>query len=246
MGLASSRMVHVEEMLSSPSLRRTIQQSWTQDNIRNLGSNSHQIDKNNATMTLAVLTSAANELASFLKTEYENSLYIYEWDILEVMSGNLVASKCFYDTLMQQNLSNCTIKWLSTDAIRWPTHYSDIPFEQCHAVDAVATYGINSNILLMISPPPYKTPIDNELEEDMGYCDYFACCDYIAQTKVLQKKRFIVFVGELGASDGSEGMYCLLMENVHLDLRRRHMLFTGTDICGGPIEKELFIFEIKV
>ena len=247
MGLAVSRRVRVGDLFDKPCLRQRIQQSWTSKNIQNHGVSNHQ-EEDRSTLQTWILKLAAKDLILFLKTEHQNLALIQEWNVLEVMSGNLNASNFVYETLMQGDLK-CPITWLATDVIQWKTNNPNFPFQKCHAVDAVAKYGLDSNILLLISPPPHamsSIPKDEcEIKNDVGYSDFFACYDYIEQTKIVKKPKFIVFVGELGASDGSEGMYCFLMEHANLNLRHRSMLYETIDMYLLPLEKELFIFEIK-
>jgi len=74
------------------------------------------------------------------------------------------------------------------------------------------------------------------------YGDYFACRDFI---KNIDREKYIVFIGELGASDGSEGMYLYLLEKPMLTCSSRIMIYLGKDSFGGNLEKELFIFKTK-
>jgi hypothetical protein len=85
----------------------------------------------------------------------------------------------------------------------------------------------------MISPPPNNYS---------NYADYFAIKEW---AKVPTAKLFI-FIGELGASDGSEGLYDYMIEdNMDWKLDCRKMLYHGYDNMGGDVEKELFIFTKK-
>jgi hypothetical protein len=105
-----------------------------------------------------------------------------------------------------------------------------------NTVDSIKKYGLESNILLLISPVP-------SLRESMnGYADYFACKDFITQTKDNQKK-YIIFIGELGQTDGTEGMYSYLMVNPFLHLKIRETIVT-TEKNGFTGVKQVFIFEI--
>ena len=53
----------------------------------------------------------------------------------------------------------------------------------------------------------------------------------------------LVFIGELGASDGSDGLYDYLVNGGMWNLMCREMLDCSVDLLGGPCEKELFIFQ---
>ena len=157
--------------------------------------------------------------------------------------------------------------WICTDIINHRSSFLDAPrfpsemlFDQLNCVDAVEKYGKTCNVLLLISPPPYTERSVLNLYEndqmgysdklkDLGYGDYYACKDFIKQTlenNTDDVPKRIIFIGELGASDGSSGMYKFLMENNSLKLELRELLNgPNKDIFGGSIFKELFIFKIQ-
>ncbi len=81
-----------------------------------------------------------------------------------------------------------------------------------------------------------------------GFGDYYACHDFILQTlsqSAIPQQKFIIFVGELGASYGTEGMYKYMLDHPNLNLILRHIILFTKDVFGGNCEKELFIFEIR-
>jgi hypothetical protein len=86
----------------------------------------------------------------------------------------------------------------------------------------------------MISPPPVTEDAAN------GYGDYFAVKKWL---ELPISNKYIIFVGELGASDGSTGMYKYMLNHPKLKLVVRSMIYLGKDIFDGKCEKELFIFE---
>ena len=85
---------------------------------------------------------------------------------------------------------------------------------------------------MMVSPPP------ESLDDNPLYGDYFTIREW---TNVESAKLFI-FIGEMGASDGSEGLYYYMTNHPVWKLDYRKMLYSCEDILGGPCEKELFIF----
>ena len=93
----------------------------------------------------------------------------------------------------------------------------------------------------MICPPPGS--IDTENFVGSCYGDYFACKKFIATKK--GENKYIIFVGELGASDGSDGMYLYMLTHTRLKLLGRKMIQKGLDNFGGPLEKEVFLFLIN-
>ncbi len=104
-----------------------------------------------------------------------------------------------------------------------------------NCVEGVQKYSQdNYNILMMISPPP---------NHYSNYADYFAIKEW---EKVVDGIKLFIFIGELGASDGSEGLYDYMIENnMYWQVDCRKMLYHGIDGMGGDVEKELFIFTRK-
>jgi len=148
--------------------------------------------------------------------------------ILEVMAGNGRASNVVFNELKD---SIKITKWTATE-LQAPEQVSgDISIiTNCDGVEAVSTYGTDHNTLLLISPPPSTS--------EGGYGDYFA----IKKWTELSNSEYIIFVGELGASDGSDGMYKYMMKHPVWTCVDRKMVFSGIDLFGGAIEKEVFIF----
>ena len=147
--------------------------------------------------------------------------------ILEVGSGSGLASKILTDHLTEQKINHTIIK---TD-IAQNEFLKTQSIETCVlSHDAVKKYGMTSNILLLISPPP------------KCYMDYYAIKEYELQPG---DEKYVIYIGELGASDGGEGMYLYMKKNSIWDLIYEELLYTGIDIFGGSIEKYLYIFKIN-
>ena len=151
--------------------------------------------------------------------------------ILEIMSGNCIASKEFYTRLKHKH-------FICTDIIDYSSRNKQLPFAQLNTVDAVAMYGQTANVLLLISPPPCCGKLKT------GFADYLAYLDFINGTNINQIK-FIVVVGELGRSDGTEGTYRFLMRHPNLKLIQYELLSKKPDCIGGFVKKELHIFIIS-
>ena len=153
--------------------------------------------------------------------------------ILEVMAGN-----CLSSLAIKSIIGDHVSSWTRTDI----GDYSKLSV-QMDTIDAVKTYGDESNLLLLVSPPPgIFRPLDDKSVAYYG--DYFACKKFIETKKDTDK--YIIFVGELGASDGSEGMYRYLLEHPRLRLCKRKLTLPNQkDFMGGPLELELFIFLIN-
>jgi hypothetical protein len=222
MGVESSRVA---------SLPESIDQMYDEC-VRTWMSEEQKMDKlNQCVENKSTLGSQTIEKAGKFAGEYFNSLPSHSVNILDIFSGNGVASKIFMDSFMNHcgkidttiictDLNDFSLQ-VNTNACA--VHYST------NSVDAIDLYGPNANILMMISPPPTKAN---------HYADYFA----IHKWTKLSNSQYIIFVGELGASDGSEGLYKYLLEHPKWKLVLRQMLDLGIDMFGGNVEKELFVF----
>jgi hypothetical protein len=178
--------------------------------------------------------------------------------ILEVGSGNGCASKLIRDSLKS---TFPLTEFIPTDLRKHEiTHGIDV-ITGIESIEAVKQYGEGKNILLLVSPPPCHLPELDPLDTEsplLGYMDYFAIDEWSRSSDsnvgdACQRRsklpnneqRYIIFIGELGASDGSLGMYKYMMENPKWSCRVRKMLRKSPDNCGGMVEKELFIFELN-
>ncbi len=182
-------------------------------------------------------------------------------NILEVMAGNGVASKIIYDTINKlDKKTNPEIgleSWKSTELQNFSSHDSVFQVEyDIDSVDAIKKYCSDYDTLLMVSPPPsglggfdeqdgheHDTKQSGDLAESNeftnGYADYFAIREWTA----VENSKYIIIVGELGASDGSKGMYKYMLRNPIWRLYMRQQVYCGNDMFGGSVEKEVFIFE---
>lgn len=115
---------------------------------------------------------------------------------------------------------------------------------KCNTIESIRRFGSDVNTLMLISPVPSGDFTDGNIPCDQGYSDYFAVRDFINMKKESKNKNYIIFAGELGASDGSKGMYEYMMEHPNLKLELRNDVHCWTDFIGDTIEKELFIFQI--
>ena len=135
-------------------------------------------------------------------------------------------------------------------------------FSELSSVGAVTAYGLSSQILLMISPPPYGIDLRSKkiMDDKKGnlipdlpnFCDYYACYDFIELYTGLMSKhklnepKYIIFIGNLGGSDGSMNMYSYLMNHPNLSLVKRKLLPTYHQLSEHEDgrDKELFIFKL--
>ncbi len=117
-------------------------------------------------------------------------------NIIEVGSGNN-ANSCYFERVLS---SFRRIKsFIKTDIYDYeiPGNYV------CNSETAITKYGQESNILLLICPPVYS------------YMDYFAIKEF---EKTPMKKKFIIYIGDIGISDGSPEIYQYLQHGYTLKL----------------------------
>lgn len=234
MGLEASRQDRLPFNIDDLEIQDIIMKTWTPENA--VQSVHRNLTDQQTTMNPNSLKFASCILAEVFAGQTVK--------VLEIMSGSCSASKILY----QDMAKSVTIEsWRCTDILNNVDTESfpiGMSFESCHAVEAVARFGSDVNVLLMISPPPGSYPNHSDNKMDV-YGDYYACRDFLRQAQFSSQAKTLVFIGELGASDGSQGMYKYLLSHPNLSLIGRATLSTGRDILGGSIEKELFVFHIR-
>jgi hypothetical protein len=238
MGVETSRDQDLPENINDEDTRVRIINSWTEDKILKFHGSSSQSNQT-STMNPSVI----KKTAKLIKKHFEEHPIDCGFRVLEIFSGNGCASLGARNNigLLDMKMPN----WVCTDVVDFkkPEFPDGMVFDKLTTVDAVEKYGCESNVLLMISPPPYP---HTDKTGDLGYADYYACFDFIKQTLENPSTKFIIFVGELGAADGSSGMYKYLTTHPHLDSVCREMVDKYKDMFGGFCEKELFIFAIRI
>jgi hypothetical protein len=232
-------MSEVAKMIESISLEKKIElqhsrsdicASWIRSNIRSNPNNNIHDRLRSSTINSKYIIKAANSVSKCL------SIFRIRLKVLEVMSGNCVASQIFRSNL------DLVDSFVCTDAVIYKSHTGDLPFECLNTVEAIEKYGSKSNVLLIISPPPYNHGNPSDLT--LGHADYFAYIDFIDGTKIGEIK-FIIIIGELGRSDGTCGTYRFLMEHKNLTFIHYDLLSDNADMFGGFVKKELYIFIIQ-
>lgn len=180
--------------------------------------------KGRATLRDSILILAGEISGSFF-----NKIDDKHISILEVMTGNGHGSEMFEKGL-KKKMKDTSYMWKRTELRNFSKQANpklDIEFK-IDASSAVLKYGSTNNILLMISPSP-----------DSAYGDYFAI-KYFSYEKFA---KYVIIVGELGASDGSVGMYKYMLEHPIWKLKLRQMILKYDDGFYGEVEKEIFIFQ---
>ena len=232
MGAEMSRDETLPEGIDTQEVRDLIRKRWTQDEVLKDENNSHQGDIYKTTQKSSNIILASQIFNQFVMSERD------KLNVLEIMSGNCAASEIF-------RMCNQYIRTMvSTDIIDYETRkqIDGIVFERRDPIDAIERFGREADVLLVISPPPASKEF-MDTENFCGYADYYAYHDFIEQT-LEGETKYIVVVGELGASDGSIGTYKYLTEHPYLTLKVREILEESSNGFGGLIQKEIFIFEI--
>jgi hypothetical protein len=137
--------------------------------------------------------------------------------MVDVGSGN------GYNTNIVNSLKN-VYKIYATDILEHtPTFYE---IEHMESSKAVITYIKKCEILMMISPAK-------------NYMDIYAINELEKLCEEHSEHRYLVFIGEMGASDGSDGIYKYLIDNEANKWEEitRYMIDESLDIFGSPCEK---------
>lgn len=227
-GLEISRQEELPNNINLLETRNKIKNNWSKQNILDNKHNLYQSLFDKPIQNINNIILAGNIIDEY----YDND----NLKVLEIMAGN-----CYASSIIKEKINKKCKSWISTDVITYENRNESIPFSEDNSISAVDKFGNDANILLLISPLPCNSSID---DKNIGYGDYYACYDFIEQTKINESK-FIIFIGELGASDGSTGMYDYMINNHKLKLVKREMLEKKNDIMtSGFIEKEIFIFLI--
>ncbi len=214
---------------NAPDVRAAVIADWTEKSIRatHIGIQGHGL----STLPIVMLETAAEYFCNWLQCGHQ-------YTVLEVFSGNCVASSLFVDAV--NRYETASVKWIATDICDYPSRVMrpNMTFDKLHAADAVAKYGPHTDILLMISPPI------STLLSQQKFADYYACYDFIEIWRAGLAPKYLVFVGEIGGADGSWGMYDYLFRNEHLRLVLRAVIDTRVDLLNNEYYEELIVFEI--
>lgn len=188
--------------------------SHTEMRIRNSYSDQTHCQKSASRPTLGDHLIKANE--------YLRQMCREEWSsmtILEVCAGNGLASGILLQGIDYERI-------IKTDLFPPDPVVQSVaglsPIEKLASEEAVRKYR-DAKVLLLISPPPMCT------------ADYLAIREFEGDV--------IIYVGELGASDGSEGMYRYLMDHPIFALTHEFLIYRAIDPFGGNCDKKLYIFQ---
>lgn len=167
--------------------------------------------------------------------ERMNKLNLNKIKIIDPLAGNGIASNIIYQNIKSKFKD---IIYIASDIqdLSDKTGLNSFPVEfSIDCIDSINKHQEKAEILLLVCPPPcefdYRT-------EPTGFVDYFA----IKRWTELEKK-VLIFIGEMGFSDGTKGIYDYLINHSIWKLHTRYVIAEANDIFGRNVKKEIFIFE---
>ena len=188
--------------------------------------------------------------AGYLLSNYFHNNKFTTINILEIGCGSGLASRIIYEQLTSKNNINMISTELQSTG---DTSHNNIHFEYgIDSIDAVQKYGEYCNVLMMISPPPggletsyIKSPADIT-SDNAFYMDYFAVNDFYHMKKKLFHDLYVVIIGELGASDGTIGIYKYFFDqdSIWTNIYKKD-IDKYKDMFGCDCTKTLYIFKNK-
>ena len=232
--LQDSRKAIFPDFINLQEFKEIMIKQWKDTVINKDVVNNHQESKELPTLPVTIVMKAGKILMD--KLELLNKKDI---TVLEIMAGNCSGSRILLNTIKKKiNVK----KWISTDIIDFTKNIKEkeIEFYKLNGLESVQKFNGKADILLVMCPPPNKLMMNNCINS-MALCDYYSIVEFIELN--IRKDKHIVFIGELGSSDGTEGLYNFILTNIKIKLLHREMLITAYNQFG-IIEKEIFIFKI--
>ena len=232
--LEDSRKTIFPDFINLPEFKENMTKCWTETIINKDIVNNHQENNELPTLPVPVVMKAGKILSDKLV-----SLNKKDIAVLEIMAGNCSGSRILLNTIKQKiNVK----KWITTDIIDFKKSIkeTEIDFFKLNGLESVKKFYDKVDILLLMCPPPNKI-IMNNCVNPMALCDYYSIVDFINLN--IGKDKLIVFISEMGASSGTEGLYHFMLTNDKIKLIHREMLISGYNQFG-IVEMEIFIFTV--
>jgi hypothetical protein len=231
--LEDARKTIFPDYVDSKEFKEIMIMGWNATVISSEVVNSHQSIRELPTLPIELVMKAGKILSEKLVSMEKSDL-----TVLEIMAGNCSGSRILFNTVAKKTIIK---KWIATDIIDYKKTIREKEFEfhKFHGLESVRTFP-DSDILLMMCPPPNKVANGNCVNS-MSLCDYYSIREFIDFNK--GKDKLIVFISEMGASSGTEGLYNFMLTNPEIKLIHREMLMSGYNQYG-LIEMEIFIFSI--
>jgi hypothetical protein len=234
--LADSRNVIFPDIVNLKQFKEIMTRQWKETVISKDAVNNHQGKQELPTLPIPVVMKAGKILSENLLSKEQKRI-----TVLEIMSGNCSGSRILFNTIAKMLTVD---KWICTDIIDYASTKSikehKIEFYKLNGLEAVRKF-TDVDILLLMCPPPNTVMYDNNVNP-MALCDYYSVVEYI-DFNIGKKGKQIVFIGELGGSSATEGMYHFMLTNEKIKLVHREMLVSGYNQFG-IFEMEIFIFDI--
>lgn len=214
------------------SYRYICKKNWK----KSISDMANYIVKGRTTLPSESMVLAGRIIGRYLKILVDNNRLDPNIKIIEPFAGNGVASKIIYDKIIE---FIPTINYIASDIQDLNTivdaNCLNVEFN-IDCVDSIDKHQENSQVLMLVSPPPYTYTYNGE--EPCGFSDYFS----IKRWEELGKK-ILIYIGEMGFTDGTSGMYDYMMNHNVWKLKFRKVLIEKNDLFGRLVKKEIFIFE---
>ena len=197
------------------------------------------ISKDKSTLPVESMELAGKIISNYisLSTRFDSTLE-NNVCILDPLAANGIASKIIYKQI-KEKIPN--VKYIASDIQNltgiMTSKSLDVEFD-IDCVDSIIKHGENANVLLLVCPPPYSYSPTNG--EPSGFVDYFAIKKWTEM-----RKKYLIYIGEMGFSDGTSGMYHYMLNHPVWKLEYRRVIIEKEDIFGRLIKKEIFIFKNK-
>jgi len=211
-------------------------QNW----IKSISDMPNYITKGKSTLPDFSMEKAGDIIGNYLSINQRLNKLSNPIKIIEPLAGNGVASKIIYEKI-KSKIEN--IIYIASD-IQNLKHMKDKKSYNVEfgidCIDSINKHQENSDVLLLICPPPY-TYDPNSNNEPTGFVDYFAIKKWMDLNK-----KILIYIGEMGFSDGTSGMYDYMLNHSIWKLKYRNVVIEKEDIFGKLVKKEIFIFENKL
>lgn len=230
--IENTRDLNVKLIDNIDQYENIVKKNW-KESIKDIA---NYISKGKSTLPTISMIKAGQIIGQFLLTCLNLNKLTGPIKIIEPLAANGVASKNIFNEIKSkindliyvasdiQNLSHLM-----------DSNSYDVEFD-IDCVDSINKHQEGSEILLLVSPPPYSYDPNSGIEPN-GFVDYFA----IKQWTRLNKK-ILIYIGEMGSSDGTSGMYHYMMNHPIWKLKFSKVLVESPDIFGRMIQKEIYIY----
>lgn len=215
------------------SYEHIVKQNW----IKSIKEMPNYISKGKPTLPESSMNLAGEIIGNYLSICTRLGKITKPLKIIEPLAGNGIASNIIFKIIKSKIPE---ISYIASDIQnlndKVDLNSYDVEFG-IDCVDSIIKHQEHAEILILACPPPYSFDPKTE-QEPIGFVDYFA----IKKWTELNKK-ILIYIGEMGFSDGTSGMYDFMMNHPIWKLKFKKSIIEKEDIFGRLIKKEIYIFE---